>query len=412
MRWPETVVPFSAVDPNRTDADALEILPAGRQASPFPTPPMGVRTVKPGHDEQHPVSPSRPPLRAAPTPPGTTGLDTDANPTWLPDGVRAPIDDSDVPTTLDDSRLPTDESSLHGAVTAVEEPGIGLNAAVTRTDEPGVFFDEDQTVERRRPSPALGPIASGEFLEGETEETEQFFTNEPTSAGPGGIGVSDIDDEIEWRSRRSPALTIGAAVLLGMLVIGVGLIAAVSFFPGARTQLGMAPVAASDVDEAPSLNTELAPSDAGGEDAGAPAPAPDVVMPEATADPEPAEIVDPPAEVAEADPQPAVAEPDPPKAKVAPPRPPAPRPTVYDTQVKAGWSGVESNPDSAADAFRAALDQRPGDTEASYGLGYAMLKLGQKNGARAYLCAASGTADPATRQEIAGILASAGLACE
>ena len=65
----------------------------------------------------------------------------------------------------------------------------------------------------------------------------------------------------------------------------------------------------------------------------------------------------------------------------------------------------------AAEHFRAALDQRPGDPDATYGYGYALLRLGQPDRARVYLCQAQAAGGPSTR-EIRGLMRTHGLACD
>jgi Flp pilus assembly protein TadD len=77
-----------------------------------------------------------------------------------------------------------------------------------------------------------------------------------------------------------------------------------------------------------------------------------------------------------------------------------------------GWNLVESNPSGAAEYFRRALQLRGGDADASYGLGYAMLKLHDRDGARQYLCQAIVTGDASTRREVSGLVKTNGLTCD
>lgn len=75
-----------------------------------------------------------------------------------------------------------------------------------------------------------------------------------------------------------------------------------------------------------------------------------------------------------------------------------------------GWSQVESSPSQAADAFGRALEARPGDPEASYGMGYALLRLGQTDRAVGHLCRAmSGSSE--VRREVSALLARHSLNC-
>jgi hypothetical protein len=91
-----------------------------------------------------------------------------------------------------------------------------------------------------------------------------------------------------------------------------------------------------------------------------------------------------------------------------PPPPPPPKPTATVDQ---GWELVERDARAAADVFRSVLAGRPADPEAHYGLGYALLKLGDRGGATTHLCRArSGPAS--TQREVAGLLTSNNLSCD
>lgn len=76
-----------------------------------------------------------------------------------------------------------------------------------------------------------------------------------------------------------------------------------------------------------------------------------------------------------------------------------------------GWSQVERNPSTAAELFRRALRIKGGDGEATYGLGYALLKLGDASGATRYLCQASRIGGPSTRREVSGLIKTNGINC-
>lgn len=161
-----------------------------------------------------------------------------------------------------------------------------------------------------------------------------------------------------------------------------------------------------------------------------PTPALAVVTPEPTtpkataATPTPATPTPPASTPTPATPTPATpapATPTPPTPKPATPKPtprptPKPKPTPAETTTaagltKLGWSQVERNPSTAAEYFRRALRIRGGDGEATYGLGYALLKLGDTNGAARYLCQASRIAGPSTRREVTGLIKTNGIDC-
>lgn len=423
LRFAETVVPFGGEHDDPDEPDSADDAPM-RLPKP-PTPPPQLRSVMPALDQ--------PELRAAPEPmqpiPAFMVESSPSEPTWSADDIPTSIDAQ--PTvvheraSIDDSRLPTEEAprptpgvvgrqgvpvsgpgmDLRAAVTRTDEPGLGLRAAVTRTDEPGLGLGL---------TPA--PVAR-EFLEGENEHTERFFTDEVS--GPilgGGGGDTDFDDDVDstWKSKRpiGGALLLGG--LIGVLVLGALAVVAVAVMPELRATLGLgdpvvdAPIEAplSDAVDVPKIPDPPAADEAD--------PAPGAAdEPAATSAVEPPKAPEPVPDAPE--PAPKAPEPEPEPAGTAEPAPtaPAPAPRVtYQSRIDRGWGAVESNPEAAADAFREALDSRPGDTEASYGLGYAMLKLNQRNGARAYLCSAASTADTGTRQEIEGILTNAGLSCE
>lgn len=92
-------------------------------------------------------------------------------------------------------------------------------------------------------------------------------------------------------------------------------------------------------------------------------------------------------------------------------KPDAPAPSSWRSNIDRGWQLVEKRPAEAAEAFLSALRQQSNDPDANYGYGYALLKLGEKERARPYLCKAR-AGDEVTRREVAGLLKSNGLGCE
>lgn len=81
------------------------------------------------------------------------------------------------------------------------------------------------------------------------------------------------------------------------------------------------------------------------------------------------------------------------------------------TAVSEAWAIVSDQPDVAAAKFRMILDVAPRDADATYGLGYALLRLGSKDEALLHLCRARGQASEETSQEIESLLTQEGLTC-
>lgn len=79
--------------------------------------------------------------------------------------------------------------------------------------------------------------------------------------------------------------------------------------------------------------------------------------------------------------------------------------------IRQGWALADRRDPAAADRFRAALAERPGDPEATYGLGYVYLQAGDTVAARRYLCAAVGGGDEEMRREIRALLERNKLSC-
>jgi hypothetical protein len=106
-----------------------------------------------------------------------------------------------------------------------------------------------------------------------------------------------------------------------------------------------------------------------------------------------------------------IATPAPPLVTPPPPEP-APAPVAaFADLIREGGALADRRSPTAADSFEAALRQRPGDTEASYGLGYVQLQHRDATGARRNLCAALGGADEEVRREIRSLLEQNQLSC-
>ncbi|MCB9687453.1 MAG: tetratricopeptide repeat protein [Alphaproteobacteria bacterium] len=126
----------------------------------------------------------------------------------------------------------------------------------------------------------------------------------------------------------------------------------------------------------------------------------------------------PPREVALAEalgnPPPPLVLPDPPPPEPddePEPAPPRTGSTGAALLISEGWRLVETDPQAASRKFRAALDQRPGDAEASYGLGYSLLQLGDREGARPWLCSALGSGNRELHREVQSVLDHKQLTC-
>jgi hypothetical protein len=181
------------------------------------------------------------------------------------------------------------------------------------------------------------------------------------------------------RSGNMPLVTLGLALVLLLLAAPV----AIAVFDAVRT----GPATAPPPVEIPVVVT-LPPT---------PVVAPAVLPP-----PPPA----PPAEATAAAPEP-VHEPAP---EVAPAAPAPPARTARQA-IDLGWKRMDANPAGAADAFREALGRDPGNAEAQYGLGYALLQQGDKAGGARHLCASRASAGQELRREVESLLAHNDLKC-
>lgn len=132
------------------------------------------------------------------------------------------------------------------------------------------------------------------------------------------------------------------------------------------------------------------------------------VTPEASTEeaPEDLDIPEEPEDPGEAATEEAAAEP----VEEPPPRQPAPRPRLQ-TLLDRGWSQVVDAPEAAAESFRRALDLEPGDAEANYGYGYALLRQGDPSRAKPFLCQAQQGGDIEVTRDVQALLAQNGLTC-
>lgn len=90
----------------------------------------------------------------------------------------------------------------------------------------------------------------------------------------------------------------------------------------------------------------------------------------------------------------------------------APQGAPYEALVEAGWAAMDRRDTTTSIAmFQRALELNANGTDASYGLGYALLQSGRPNGAARYLCRALVRAEGPTRTEITGLLSREKLVC-
>ncbi|MCA9573067.1 MAG: tetratricopeptide repeat protein, partial [Myxococcales bacterium] len=96
-----------------------------------------------------------------------------------------------------------------------------------------------------------------------------------------------------------------------------------------------------------------------------------------------------------------------------PPDPePAPAPAVSVRGLVAeGWRHVDTDPARARGLFERALGAQPGNADANYGYGYALLTEGRPIDAQPYLCRALANGDTETQREIRALVAKHHLTC-
>lgn len=94
-------------------------------------------------------------------------------------------------------------------------------------------------------------------------------------------------------------------------------------------------------------------------------------------------------------------------------RTPTPPPPNVDELIEQGWAAIDSgNGTRARELFERALEFRPTDGVANYGMGMAFKELGRDTDARRYLCAARRRVNSFDARDIDGILEAMGATCE
>lgn len=233
--------------------------------------------------------------------------------------------------------------------------------------------------------PTAPPVRSG-LPEAGPGLPDDLTLEEPVLSveGLAALGEAGFESELEHlRSQRRRQL--------GMLVLmGAGGLAFAMFIP--VVVLGVSAVRmmlATDVSlPAPELPAAVEE----------PVPQPEPDVPEEEAEPEEEEEEERDGE------EPAVA---------PEPQPPAPEPQANPVQVyiQKGWKVASREPVAGAEAFRKALELSPRHPEASYGLGYCLLKQEDLTGAQQHLCVARTSSKADIRRDVDALLANNGLAC-
>jgi len=224
--------------------------------------------------------------------------------------------------------------------------------------------------------------------------------------GLAALGEAGFESELEHlRSQRRRQL--GILVLMGLSGVAfVVLVPAVVLAIGAARMMWES----SDlqVPELPAVVEDAAPHDDPPEPDATPSPdegagdAPEDEVPDA-ADGDAGGDVDGPADEVVR-----------PSDEVEPVAPVPVDPTPVDPAqvwIQKGWKVASREPGVAADSFRKALELSPGHSEASYGLGYCLLKQDDLPGAQQHLCVARRSSKADIRRDVDALLANNGLTC-
>jgi hypothetical protein len=269
-----------------------------------------------------------------------------------------------------------------------EPENTALSAAEARDVIPAAPLPELPRPGSLPPEPIVEPEPREKDL-----DTDEFFRSAPAdgSEGPG---------------RRNLLLWIAGGVTALAAVVAVAWTVG---RPTAPTPVADEPELGSVLGATPEPDPAPPPR---------PAPPPEPLTPspvDVPPAPEPVAVAPPPVPPtptpAPVAPTPAPARPTP----VATPTPPRVAPTTnVRAMVEEGWSKLDLGDTSGAgEAFRAALDRRPADPEASYGYGYVLVEQGRAAAARPYLCvAAASDGSSMTAREARAVLDRNGLACD
>ncbi|MCO4746516.1 MAG: hypothetical protein KC912_17095 [Proteobacteria bacterium] len=253
------------------------------------------------------------------------------------------------------------------------------------------------------PAREMGPAPASDFND---EPTRPAYPMEGTLEPADDVGHYMAERE---RRRQTWVFAAIGAVAIVLIVAATGTISYLRVAApadGSSTRPGLSEVISSsdgrvavEVEE-PSVADMLPPAPR----AKAPAPAPEIKITRTAPRVGPTRVVRAPVPVAVPVTAPA------PLSAATPA--PAPSSTGFASLLKQGWSSVSGDPASAVISFRSALDRRPGDAEASYGLGYALWRLERQSEALPHLCLALRSGGIDTQREVNGMLARSSLSCD
>jgi outer membrane biosynthesis protein TonB len=251
-------------------------------------------------------------------------------------------------------------------------------------------------------------------MDEDTEEMERnFFADDAFDAPTEDTDMWTQEDELELeqfasgRKRYSGILWVaGAALLLGLILVPVGMIGL--RYTGTPETVTPADTVEplNNAKETPATDPPKEEAEPQAEPKSEPEPTTALSNSEGVKEPQTAGMVTPKPEPSP-EPIPKVA----PKPKAKPVAKSKPKASSRKALIDAGWGQVETNPSRAAKSFRQALDLNQGDYEANYGYGYAMLKQGDPDEAKHYLCMASGSSSRETQREVLAVLSRNGMTC-
>ena len=365
------------LEPDDAEPAATEHAPAMTSPRPSRVPTLVPDDMLP--EEEEPEAPSLDDLPGRPPEPvGGSGasLGDSFDDDFFSDEVARPEPEWELPP-------PTDETEQN-------EPGLGgmFDRLGPETDEVPTTIDQSWATRQQntlepetvQSQPELGSMSMhGEF--------------QPQRVDP---SISDYGNQGRRRNRLLLLAALAIVFFVGVPLIAVATLTVLQNQEGNARKPSPTSVPGQSMADALTRDpvtppTEVAPDS----EAKAPSTAP-------SAPPEPKSEVT--VETPETPPvQPA------PKPKEAPAKP---KPSASSTNTtSAGWNKVNSDPAAATVIFQTVLDGNPGDADARYGLGYAMLQAGDATGALPHLCRARSRGGVEIQREVTGLLSTKGLSC-
>jgi len=362
----------------RRGEDSMEA-PMPRVATPLPA------------DRVAPMPLSEPPVVVDALPPVQAALAPAPAPTPAPSAppIAAPPPPPDAPSVTPATEVaapapPQKRREMPASIPRFDdEPGFPTPQPVRRTHgdtiAPGDFSNDEGDWLGDDPGPAPEPIAG-------------VFDEPMVAFGSGDADDADFDRELEAmaarRAQRNRMVMLAVVAVAALVLLAGGGIYAAGLLGGDG---GVTAAPATDPDPETTPKPEVAP--AAGTDGE-----------EAAADPalEPAPA-----------PEPKAADKPTPKPAPKPAAAPAPAPKASaGALVDKGWSAVSGSPSKAMAYFEQALALKPGDAEASYGLGYALLQVGRGPEAKPHLCRALRNGSTQTKRDVQGMLGQNSMSCD